>query len=72
MNNETQPKEITKDCDTKINIASFDYYNGIRVAQKRGLTQSTNISKGNFVVCCGYVMFEIKPNEFPSIERRIF
>jgi hypothetical protein len=65
------PKEITKDVDTGQNVASFDYYTGIRVAQERGLKQSTNVDEGNFMVCCGDVMFTIQSNEYPSILRRI-
>ena len=66
------PKEITQDCDTSQNVASFDYYTGIKVAKELKLKQSTNILKGNFMVCCGNVMFEVKSTDYPEIKRRIF
>jgi hypothetical protein len=68
---ELTPQEITQDIDTGINVASFGYYDGIKVAKELGLKQSTNIDEGNFMVCCGYVMFVVKPTDYPDIERRI-
>lgn len=66
-----QPKEITQCCDTGINTASFDYYSGIIVVKERGLRQSTNTNEGNFMVCCGDVMFTVQPTEYPELTRRI-
>ncbi len=66
------PKEITQDEATGTNVASFGYYDGIYVAKQLGLKQSTNILEGNFMVCCGDVMFEVKPTDYPEVERRIF
>ncbi len=70
------PKEITQDIDTGINIASFDYYTGIKVVKERGLEQTTSFKKVNssthFVVCCGDVMIRVQPEEYPQISRRIF
>ncbi len=67
-----EPKDITQDCDTGINTASFDYYEGIRIAKELGLKQSTNTREGNFMVCCGDVMFTVKPTDYPNIQRRVF
>lgn len=67
-----QPKEITKDCDTGLEMASFGYYDGIAVAKERGLKQTTSFSEPNgFVVCCGDVMFQVQPTEYTDITRRI-
>lgn len=70
------PIEITQDIETGINIASFNYYDGINVAEERGLEQTTSFHKVNcsthFVVCCGDVMFRVHPEEYPEISRRIF
>lgn len=66
------PKEITQDCDTGINTASFEFYSGVRLAKKLGLNQTTNTDKGNFMVCCGDVMFTVEPNDYPTVKRRIF
>ena len=71
MNN-IQPKEITECCDTGINTASFNYYDGIKVAEDRNLKQSGNTNEGNFMVCCGDVMFKVGPDEYPDVDRRIF
>ncbi len=70
------PKEITKDIDSGIEIASFSYYDGIYLAKKYKWVQSTNISKlntaGYFIVCCGDVMVRVVPIDYPDIVRRIF
>lgn len=65
------PKEITQNKITGKNVASFSYYDGIYVAKELGLKQSTNINEGNFMVCCGDVMFKVKPTDYPEITRRI-
>ena len=39
---------------------------------KLGLKQSTNTNEGNFMVCCGDVMFKCKSTDYPEITRRIF
>lgn len=70
------PKEITQDCDTAINIASFGYYDGIQYAKDNNLQQSTKFSDVNkgthFIVCCGDVMVKVNPEDYPEIQRRIF
>lgn len=70
------PKEITQDCDTDINTASFDYYGGIKYCKERGLLQGTkwqDLAAGtHFIVCCGDVMVLVHPTDFPDIARRIF
>jgi hypothetical protein len=68
------PDEITEDIDTKQNIASFDYYEGIRYAELLGLKQTTSfndVSAGtHFIVCCGDVMIKVNKTDYPNIERR--
>lgn len=70
------PKEITEDIDTSQNIASFDYYTGIKYAESLSLKQTTsfnNVSEGtHFIVCCGDVMVQVEPTDYPNITRRIF
>lgn len=70
------PFEITKDEETGVETASFDYYTGIAFVKEKGLKQSTEFSemrKGtHFVVCCGDVMIHAEPTDWPEIERRIF
>lgn len=70
------PKEITQDIETGINIASFDYYTGIKVVKERKLEQTTSFHDVNcsthFIVCCGDVMFRVQPEEYPQISRRMF
>jgi hypothetical protein len=66
------PEEITQDVDTGRNVASFEYYLGVREAKSRNLKQSTSLTTDTFIVCCGYVMFEIMSTEYPAITRRIF
>lgn len=70
------PKEITQDIDTHINIASFDYYSGIRYCELMDIKQCTDFNKVNngtgFVVCCGDVMVKVEPTDYPTITRRIF
>lgn len=71
-----EPKEITQDIDTGVNIASFDYYTGIKYAKEKGLQQTTSFSdigkKTHFIVCCGDVMVQVEPTDYPEITRRIF
>jgi hypothetical protein len=70
-----EPKDINKDADTGIELASFDYYTGIAIAKERGLKQTTSFSDVNksthFIVCCGDVMLRVQPEEFININRRI-
>lgn len=74
--NAVQPREITKDCDTGIEHAWFDYYSGIHLAEQFGWKQTTSIAElekvGNFIVCCGEVGIRIVPADFSHMERRIF
>lgn len=78
MNNTTQsaikltPKEITKCVNFGTETASFGYYDGIKAAKELNLSQSTNTKEGNFMVCCGDVMFTVQPTDYPEIERRLF
>ncbi len=70
------PKEITKDIDTGAETASFSYNEGISFADDKGLKQTTSFSdvrKGtHFIVCCGDVMINVSPEDYPHIERRMF
>lgn len=73
---ELLPKEITSDIETNKNVASFDYYTGIKYAKEKGLIQNKIVNnslfnKEGFCVCCGDVMCEIEPTDFPTIERRL-
>ena len=71
-----EPKEITQDVDTNINIASFDYYTGIQYAKNNNLEQTTSSSdvnnKTHFIVCCWDVMVILEPTDYPEIKRRVF
>lgn len=70
------PKEITQDIDTGINVAWFDYYDGIKYAKEKGLKQTASTAEvmqsTHFIVCCGDVMVKVEPTDFPNIKRRIF
>lgn len=70
------PKEITRCVDTKLNTASFGFYDGREVAKEMGLVQTTEFSdvrKGtHFIVCCGDVMIKVEETDYPEIERRNF
>lgn len=70
------PTEITECCDTALNTASFDYYTGIKVAEQRGLKQTSNFADvragTHFIVCCGDVMMKVEETEYPEMKRRIF
>jgi hypothetical protein len=70
------PKEITQDIDSDDNIASFDYYSGIRYCELLGIKQCDNfnqVSDGTgFIVCCGDVMVKVKQTDYPDIKRRVF
>lgn len=69
-----QPIEITINSDNGIQIASFNYYDGLKVIKDRNLTQSTSFTdvfKGsNFIVCCGDIMFKVLEIDYPEIQRR--
>lgn len=62
------PKEITKDADTGIEIASFDYYEGNRYAKEKGLQFSISFSDvfkyTHFLVCCGNIMIRVNSDMF--------
>lgn len=70
-----EPKEITKDTDDGLEVASFEFYTGQAYAKEKGLIQATNfadVSKGtHFIVCCGDVMVKVESEDFPNIERRL-
>jgi len=70
------PKEITQDIDSADNIASFDYYSGVRYCELLGISQCGNfnqVSDGTgFIVCCGDVMVKVKQTDYPDIKRRVF
>jgi hypothetical protein len=76
INTTIKPKEITKDIDTGVEYASFDYYDGISLAKQLAWKQTTNMrdldNKGYFIVCCGDVMIRVVPVDYPEIERRVF
>lgn len=68
------PKEITRDPDSNKDVASFDYYTGIKYAKEHNLKQNLKIdgslsNKQRFIVCCGDVMTEVDKIDFPLIER---
>ncbi len=68
------PTDITIDSDNEMQTASFDYYSGIYYAKQNELKQTTkfnDVNKGtHFIVCCGDVMVNVKPTDFPDIKRR--
>lgn len=69
------PKEITKDIDSGIEIASFPYYDGIHFCKENEIKQATTTSQlgsGNgYIVSCGDVMLRTNSKEWPEIERRL-
>jgi hypothetical protein len=69
------PKEITRDPDSSIDLASFGYYDGLKYAELNGLEQDTsftNVMKyTHFIVCCGDVMVRVADTDYPDIQRRI-
>lgn len=69
------PKEITINSDNNKHIASFKYHDGIRYINKKGLEQTTSFKEvfegTRFIVCCGDVMVNIEPTDYPEIKRRI-
>jgi hypothetical protein len=69
------PKEITKDADNNMHVASFDYYTGIAVAKDKELKQTTNFedvfNETHFIVCCGDVMIRVKETDYPELNRRV-
>jgi len=69
------PKEITKDIDTGIEIASFSYYDGINYCKEAGLHHTTDFQKVNhgthYIVCCGDVMIRTDKEMWSNIERKI-
>lgn len=71
----TQPKEITKDCDTGKEVASFDYYGGLKYVTDNNLTQSGTVGDvfdgKAYIICCGDIMVGVKETDFPDIKRRI-
>lgn len=70
------PKEITKDINSGIEYASFNYYDGIQLAKQNNWKQTTSMSElehvNTFIVCCGDVMIRVVPSMYSTIERRIF
>jgi hypothetical protein len=73
---ETKPKTIDVwlyEDDGESHMASFAYYDGIRVAKLMKLKQTTELElvrKGtHFIVMCGDVVIRITANEYPEIER---
>lgn len=68
------PTEITRCVDTETQIASFDYYDGIAYAKKNKLKQAVKINdlyKGtHYIVCCGNVMINVTPQDYPEIIRK--
>lgn len=50
--------------------ASFPYYRGIEEAKLRGLKKDMNTNPGNYMVCCGDVMFMVRAEDYPEVERR--
>jgi hypothetical protein len=72
----TTPKEITMDPKGNKQIASFGYYDGLQYVKEKGLKQTTSFKEvfnntRHFIVCCGDVMVNVEPTDFPEIERRV-
>ena len=71
---EVQPSDITKCVDTGMHTASFEYYEGIKVAEQRELKQTSSFNDvragTHYIVCCGDVMLRVQPDEYPDIKRR--
>lgn len=69
------PKEITRDEELNFDIASFSYYDGIAIAEERGLKQTTEFKQvfenTHFIACCGDIMLRVKRDEYPELNRRI-
>lgn len=69
------PKEITKDSDNNMQVASFDYYGGLVVAKELNLKQTTSFKevfdKTHFIVCCGDVMIRVEESDYPELNRRV-
>ena len=79
MNEDIQPKEITKCKDTHLEIASFPYYDGMKFLKnnmKLGLKPTTEFSDVrkdiHYIVCCGDVMIKVSTSNYPNITRREF
>lgn len=70
-----KPYEITQDCDSGMNFASFDFYAGKEYTKAREMKQTTDfmdVVKNNcFIVSCGKITIFVQPTDFPEIERRI-
>ena len=68
------PKDITKDKDNGLEIASFSYYAGIQYAKHHKLQQTTDfeqiISRTHYIVCCGDVMVRVKSSQYTGVPRR--
>jgi hypothetical protein len=75
ISNQISPKEITKDCDSGVEYASFSYYDGISLAKENNWKQTTSLKElenvNTFIVCCGDVMIRVVPSMYSSIERRV-
>jgi hypothetical protein len=65
------PKEIVLDAESGVEIAWFDYYEGIAYCQHESITQSKKDGDSGFIVCCGEVGVQVTPTQFSMIERRI-
>lgn len=69
-----RPKEITKDEEGNIHIASFNYNDGIEYAKINNIPQTSKFNeyiKGtHFIVCCGDVMIVVGENDFPKVARK--
>jgi hypothetical protein len=76
ISNHILPKEITKDCDSSIEYASFSYYDGIHLAKENNWKQTTSFNElekvNTFIVCCGDVIIRVVPSIYSQIKRRIF
>lgn len=69
------PKEITRDSDNNLQIASYGYYDGIAVAREKSLKQTTSFldvfNKTHFIVSCGDVMIRVEETDYPELNRRV-
>lgn len=70
-----KPKQITKDSDNGIEIASFGFYEGIAYAEYNNLKRTTSFDKvldgTHYLVCCGEVMVLTNHRQWRDIPRRI-
>ena len=69
------PENITRDPDSGLEMATFDYYTGIAYAKENGLKQTDDyleVRDGrHYIVFGGDVMVAVTHTDYPEIERRL-